>query len=77
MKTIQMTIDDDLLLSVDQMIAQLSISRSAFIREALQMAIRRYRILEMEKQHAAGYAEQPVTEDEFAGWETIQAWGDE
>lgn len=77
MKTIQMTIDDELLVSVDQVIGELSISRSAFMREALQMALRRYRIRAMEKQHAAGYAKHPVQEDEFDGWEEIQAWGDE
>ena len=77
MKTIQMTIDDELLVSVDQVIGELSISRSAFMREALQMALRRYRIRAMEKQHAAGYAKHPVQEDELDGREEIQAWGDE
>lgn len=77
MKTIQMTIDDELLMSVDQVIGELSISRSAFMREALQMALRRYRIRAMEKQHAAGYAKQPIQPDELDGWEAIQAWGDE
>ena len=52
-KTIQMTIDDTLLSQVDQVVAQLETSRSAFIRQALVQALQQWRIRELEKQHAA------------------------
>jgi hypothetical protein len=42
MKTVQMTIDVVLLSEVDQVIQSLKTTRSAFIREALQLALRRY-----------------------------------
>ena len=76
MKTIQMTIDEPLLNKVDSAIKTLKTTRSAFIREALEMALRHYQILEMEKAHAAGYAHQPVEPGEFDIWTDEQAWGD-
>ena len=76
MKTIQMTIDEPLLDKVDKAIKDLKVSRSAFIREALELALRHYQILEMEKQHAAGYARYPVKPDEFDDWQDEQAWGE-
>ncbi|MCB0149919.1 MAG: ribbon-helix-helix protein, CopG family, partial [Caldilineaceae bacterium] len=43
-KTIQMTIDEELLVSVDALVQELGTSRSALIREALEEALRRHRI---------------------------------
>jgi metal-responsive CopG/Arc/MetJ family transcriptional regulator len=77
MKTIQMTIDEPLLSKVDQAIQELKMTRSAFIREALELALRHYQILEMEQKHAAGYARQPVEPGEFDVWVNEQAWGEE
>ena len=76
MKTIQMTIDDDLLIAVDGAVATIETTRSAFIREALRQALQRFEIQEMERQHAAGYARQPVEAGEFDAWETEHAWGE-
>ena len=77
MKTIQMTIDEPLLTRVDRAIKALDMTRSAFIREALEIALRHYQILEMEKKHADGYARQPVEPGEFDIWEDEQVWGEE
>ena len=77
MKTIQMTIDEPLLSEVDQTIKSLQTTRSAFIREALQFALRRYKISQMERKHAAGYTRYPVEPGEFDLWEAEQLWGDE
>ncbi len=77
MKTIQMTIDEPLLSEVDQTIKSLQTTRSAFIREALQIALRRYKISQMERKHAAGYTRYPVEPGEFDVWEAEQLWGDE
>ena len=76
MKTIQMTIDETLLAEVDRAIGTLDITRSAFIREALRLALWQYKIQEMEGKHAEGYARQPVEPGEFDLWEAEQAWSE-
>jgi metal-responsive CopG/Arc/MetJ family transcriptional regulator len=76
MKTIQMTIDEPLLAEVDRTIQVLETTRSAFIREALQLALRQQRIAEMERRHAEGYARYPVKPSEFDIPESERVWGD-
>jgi len=75
MKTIQMTIDEPLLTAVDEVITSLNTTRSAFIREALTLALQRSKIAQFEQQHAEGYARYPVEPGEFDVWEEEQAWG--
>jgi metal-responsive CopG/Arc/MetJ family transcriptional regulator len=76
MKTIQMTIDDELLAEVDQATQDLRTTRSAFIRSALQLALRQYAIRQLEQQHADGYARFPIQRGEFDIWESEQTWGE-
>ncbi len=76
MKTIQMTIDEELLSEVDQVTQSLHTTRSAFIRSALQLALRQFATLQKEHQHAQGYARKPVTPGEFDVWTNEQSWGD-
>lgn len=75
-KTIQMTIDESLLEQVDATSAQLGMSRSAFIRQALRQAMERARVAELERQQAVGYARHPVEPGEFDVWLAEQSWGD-
>jgi metal-responsive CopG/Arc/MetJ family transcriptional regulator len=77
MRTIQMTLDDDLVKAVDRVSKELSTSRSAFARKALRDAIARYNLEQPERKHRRGYEQHPVAADEFSVWETEQAWGDE
>ncbi len=77
MRTIQMTLDDDLVKAVDRISKELCTSRSAFARKALRDALARYSLEQLERKHRRGYERYPVTADEFAVWETEQAWGDE
>ncbi len=77
MRTIQMTLDDDLVKTVDHVSKQLHTSRSAFTRKALREALARYNLEQMERKHRQGYERLPVAADEFSVWETEQAWGDE
>ncbi len=77
MKTIQMTIDEPLSNQVDALIRTLDTTRSAFIREALELALRHHQILALEKKHAEGYARHPVQPGEFDIWEDEQAWGEQ
>jgi metal-responsive CopG/Arc/MetJ family transcriptional regulator len=65
MKTIQLTIDDELLAEVDQATAELHMDRSAFIRHALQRALRQHRIQQLEQQHIKRYQDQPIVLGEF------------
>ena len=76
MKTIQMTLDDDLVESVDQIVRELHTSRSAFTRDALRDAVEKHEIRQMEQRHRLGYAERPVAASEFSVWEDEQAWGE-
>lgn len=75
-KTIQMTLDETLLEQVDTTSTQLGLSRSAFIRQALRLAMEQVRVSEQERKHAAGYARRPVQPGEFDVWQAEQAWGD-
>jgi metal-responsive CopG/Arc/MetJ family transcriptional regulator len=77
MRTIQMTLDDDLVKAVDRVSKELRTSRSAFARKALRDALARYNREQLERKHRRGYERYPVTADEFSVWETEQAWSDE
>jgi Arc/MetJ-type ribon-helix-helix transcriptional regulator len=77
MKTIQMTIDELLLQRVDEVVENLGTTRSAFIRDALQLALRQLEVRRLEEQHAAGYARHPVAPGEFDVWGNEQVWGEE
>jgi metal-responsive CopG/Arc/MetJ family transcriptional regulator len=77
MKTIQMTLDEDLVKAVDRVSKQLNTSRSGFTRKALRDALARHNLEQLERKHRGGYARHPVATDEFSLWETEQAWGDE
>jgi metal-responsive CopG/Arc/MetJ family transcriptional regulator len=76
-RTIQMTLDDDLVKAVDRVAKQLHTSRSAFTRKALREALARYNIEQLERRHRQGYQHQPVVADEFSVWESEQNWGDQ
>jgi metal-responsive CopG/Arc/MetJ family transcriptional regulator len=77
MRTIQMTLDDNLVKAVDRVSKELRTSRSAFARKALREALARYKLEQLEHKHRRGYERHPVSADEFSVWESEQAWGDE
>ena len=74
MKTIQMTIEESLLEEVDRTTEELGTTRSAFIRAALQLALKQHLVAKLEQQHARGYERHPAAPDEFDIWEEEQAW---
>ncbi|MEW6416816.1 MAG: ribbon-helix-helix domain-containing protein [Nitrospirota bacterium] len=76
MRTIQMTLDDDLVVAVDNIVKKLKTSRSAFARKALKDAIKQVNINMLEKKHKKGYERHPVGKTELNVWETEQEWGD-
>jgi metal-responsive CopG/Arc/MetJ family transcriptional regulator len=77
MRTVQMTIDQQLLEQVDEVVEATDTNRSAFIREALELALKKHRIRLLEKQDAEGYARIPARPEDGEIWLTEQAWGDE
>jgi len=77
MKTVQMTLDEDLVKAVDQVANELHTTRSAFTRMALREALTCHHLKQLERKHRQGYEKQLVSSDEFSVWETEQAWGDE
>ena len=77
MRTIQMTLDDDLVKMVDTIAKELQTTRSAFTRDALREAVRQYNTRRLELMHRKGYTIHPVNEEEFSVWEKEQNWGDE
>lgn len=74
MKTVQMTLDENLVDAVDRAARKLGKSRSAFARDALREALARERLRNLERKHRQGYARQPVQVGEFDAWETEQVW---
>jgi len=77
MRTVQMTLDENLIHAVDSVVKELHTTRSAFTRAALQRAIARIRMEKLEERHRQGYLKKPVSEGEFSVWEGEQKWGDE
>ena len=77
MRTVQMTLDDDLVDAVDKVTKELRTTRSSFTRNALREAIARYHVRGLEEQHRRGYKQYPVKRGEFSIWEKEQNWGDE
>ncbi len=74
MKTVQMTLDENLIASVDKVARRLGTTRSAFTRQALKTALREVRINELEQKHREGYKRKPVRRGEFKDWEAEQVW---
>jgi metal-responsive CopG/Arc/MetJ family transcriptional regulator len=74
MKTVQMTLDENLIVSVDKVAKRLGTTRSAFTRQALKTALREVRTNELERKHREGYKRKPVKWGEFEDWESEQVW---
>lgn len=76
MRTIQMTLEDDLVQTVDKIVKQMHTTRSAFTRAALRDAINNFKVIQLEQKHRKGYEKQPVSKEEFSVWENEQEWKD-
>ena len=77
MKTIQMTLDEDLVNTVDSAVKSLGTTRSAFTRDALRQALKDMERRRLEARHRRGYSKNPVARGEFDAWDTELAWGGE
>ena len=76
MRTVQITLDEELLASVNKAAKRLKMTRSAFMRKTLCEALKRLTVSELEKKHRQGYERRPVRRGEFDVWEKEQAWPD-
>ncbi|TVR64214.1 MAG: ribbon-helix-helix protein, CopG family [Candidatus Competibacteraceae bacterium] len=74
MRTVQITLEDDLVSAVDSVASQLHQSRSAFTRDALRAALQKRAEQVREQQQREGYLRQPVEPGEFSDFEDEQAW---
>lgn len=77
MKTIQMTLEEELVKTVDSAVKSLGTTRSAFTRDALRQALKNLERRRLEARHRRGYAKHPAARGEFDGWGDEQVWGDE
>ena len=76
MRTVQMTLDEDLVQEVDRVVRRLGTSRSKFARSALRQAIQKADAEEMERRQREGYRRHPAEPGEFSDWEYEQVWID-
>jgi len=71
-----MTLDDELVATVDRVVRELKTTRSAFTRKALRNAVKQVNVNQLEKKHKKGYGHYPADKTEFSVWESEQEWGD-
>ena len=76
METIQITIEESVLAEAEQVARSLEMTRSDFIKEAVERALRQRELIAMERKHAQAYARRPQTSDEVSEWESEQEWGE-
>lgn len=74
MKTVQMTLEPDLVARVDRAAKRLGLTRSAFARRALTHALQALQERELERRHRQGYDRKPVRRGECDAWTPEQAW---
>ena len=74
MRTVQMTLEEELVKAVDRVVKKLKTTRSAFTRDALRDALHRHNIARLEQKNRSGYEKSPVQSGEFGVWEDEQTW---
>jgi metal-responsive CopG/Arc/MetJ family transcriptional regulator len=75
-KTVQVTLDEELVARVDEAARNLGTTRSGFTRDALREALARLRERQLEEKHREGYERHPVSAREVEAWLDEQAWPD-
>ena len=76
MRTVQMTLEEDLVKAVDRVVKKLHTTRSAFTRAALRDALEKHHTVQLERKHRQGYEKHPVKKGEVDVWASEQEWGD-
>jgi metal-responsive CopG/Arc/MetJ family transcriptional regulator len=68
LKTVRITLAEDLVEAVDRAARKLGKTRSDFVRDALREALAGDPVRTAERRHRRGYARQPVRRGEFEAW---------
>lgn len=75
-KTVQITLDEELAQEVDRTVEKLGTTRSGFTRHALRDALAKIEREELERRQRRGYERNPVKPGEFDVWDDEQVWVD-
>ena len=76
MKTIQITMDEELLARLDKAEEVRQIGRSAVLRRATAEYLARQSRIEIARQYQEAYGANADLGKEFKGWEDVAAWMD-
>jgi metal-responsive CopG/Arc/MetJ family transcriptional regulator len=76
MKNVQISFDENLLKQVDKIAKSSAVSRSAIVREALKIWIRRKEIKQFEDEWITKLKEHPDDEKEADKWIKAELWGE-
>ena len=74
METIQLTLDESLLIEVQQATKALQMTRSDFFKLALERALRQRKTIELEIRDAKAYAANPQRPEEIEELQDEQYW---
>ncbi len=74
METIQVVLDSRLLQATNQAARRTKLNRSALIRDALRVYLKRMAIRELEESDRKGYKMRPPRNGELSCWESEAAW---
>jgi metal-responsive CopG/Arc/MetJ family transcriptional regulator len=75
--TVQVVLEEDLLLATDRAARAAALNRSELVRAALREHLRRLETLAKEARDRAGYERRPDRADDAGRWERVAAWPDE
>ena len=74
MKTIQITIDPELLHKIDNDEESMKKGRSAFLRQAVRYYLEQKRLKSISEQYRSGYRRESEINDDLTSWEDEQVW---
>jgi len=74
MKTIQITIDPELLHKIDNDEESMKKGRSAFLQQAVQYYLEQKKLRSISEQYRSGYTRESEINDDLTSWEDEQVW---
>jgi metal-responsive CopG/Arc/MetJ family transcriptional regulator len=75
MKNVQITMEEDLLATVDRVASSIRQSRSAVVREALKRWLKDQEVRQFEEDWIASLKSRPQDESEVEAWAEAEDWG--
>ena len=74
MKTIQISIDPELLHKIDNDEESKKNGRSAFLRQAVRFYLEQKRLKSISEKYRSGYSQGLAKNDDLSNWEDEQVW---